>query len=404
VYKVLSSLGPKLYFFRLPYEDRTVDDIVKEMGGDFSIKFDSIQTALYDYLKWFEIGPDLKYDDTDGEGEKDQDPLIKEKDLRFKGDGTDLFKFHDDDDLIHNEKVKRKKLEVERKEITGPRLLKMVWDRERDDLQAKKCIAELAKLLSYLRCEVKTWHTEGTQGSDYGYSPSLPEDPKRAADVLINLARGHALLYGRNYITLEDVPITIKTALSTAQIERVSLFDLLLAHNGVLNTTQMEEYLSFSPPTIRRIMTEFKATRLVKVEAVGSSHQQSMCLKEEFKWFLTDEFNKLREGFIPTDYHEFMKQPKKEIIPPYSTPNYSSAYERIEIFWEKFDQLADIVKPFAMESDKGTVGRHELQEELVSTGKFYQNDAVIIIDEMISMHKIKIVAVDTYRKNIEESA
>lgn len=75
--------------------------------------------------------------------------------------------------------MKRKKLESERKEITGPRLLKMIWDREKGDLQAKRCIAELAKLLSYLRCEVKTWHTEGTQGSDYGYSPSLPEDPKR---------------------------------------------------------------------------------------------------------------------------------------------------------------------------------------------------------------------------------
>ena len=29
VYKVLASLGPKLYFFRLPFEDRTVDDIIK---------------------------------------------------------------------------------------------------------------------------------------------------------------------------------------------------------------------------------------------------------------------------------------------------------------------------------------------------------------------------------------
>lgn len=220
---------------------------------------------------------------------------------------------------------------------------------------------------------------------------------------MINLARGHALLYGRNYITLEDVPITIKTALSTAQIGRVSLFDLLLAHNGTLNTTQMEDYLSFSPPTIRRIMTEFKATRLVKVEAVGSSHQQSMYLKDEFKWFLADEFKKLREGFIPTDYHEFMKEPKKEKSPPYSTPNYSSAYERIEVFCEKFDQLPEVVKPFAMQSDEGTVGRFELQEALVSSGKFHQNDAVIIIDEMISMHKISIVAVNTYRKNQEDN-
>jgi hypothetical protein len=401
VYKVLASLGPKLYFFRLPYADRTVDNIMKEMGGDFSIKFDSIQTALYDYLKWFEIAPDLKYDDSDGEGEQDQDPLIREKDLRFKPNGLDQFKFHDDDDIIFNEKMNRKKLESERKDIIGPRLYKMSWDRERDDLQAKRCIAELAKLLSYLRCEVKTWHTEGTHGSDYGYSPSLPEDPKRAADVLMNLAKGHALLYGRNYITLEDVPITIKTALSTAQIERVSLFDLLLAHNGVLNTTQMEDYLSFSPPTIRRIMTEFKATRLVMVEAVGSSHQHSMCLKEEFKWFLSDEFKKLREGFIPIDYHEFMEQPEKEKSAPHIT-DYSSAYERIEIFWHKFNELANANKPFAMQSVKGTVGRYELQQALVSSGRFHQNDALVIIDDMVNLHKIIIVAVDTYRENVEE--
>jgi hypothetical protein len=56
-----------------------------------------------------------------------------------------------------------------------------------------------------------------------------------------------------------------------------------------------------------------------------------------------------------------------------------------------------------MQSDEGTVGRFELQEALVSSGKFHQNDAVIIIDEMISMHKISIVAVDTYRKNLEDN-
>ena len=225
--------------------------------------------------------------------------------------------------LFMHEKMKRKKLESERKEITGPRLLKMVWDREKGDLQAKRCIAELASCYHILGVKSRPGILKAHKALIMGILRLYLKTPK-SSYVLINLARGHALLYGRNYITLEDVPITIKTALSTAQIERVSLFDLLLAHNGTLNTTQMEDYLSFSPPTIRRIMTEFKATRLVKVEAVGSSHQQSMYLKDEFKWFLADEFKKLREGFIPTDYHEFMKEPKKEKSPPYSTPNYSS--------------------------------------------------------------------------------
>lgn len=95
-----------------------------------------------------------------------------------------------------------------------------------------------------------------------------------------------------------------------------------------------------------------------------------------------------------------LKLPLKEKSPPDGTSNYSSVYERIEIFWEKFDRLADIDTPFAMESDKGTVGRYELQEALISSGKFHQNDALIIIDEMIKLHKITKVALDTYRKNV----
>ena len=33
-----------------------------------------------------------------------------------------------------------------------------------------------------------------------------------------------------------------------------------------------------------------------------------MTLKEDFKWFLTEEFNKLREGFKPTDNSEYIKE------------------------------------------------------------------------------------------------
>ena len=33
-----------------------------------------------------------------------------------------------------------------------------------------------------------------------------------------------------------------------------------------------------------------------------------MTLKEDFKWFLTEEFDKLREGFKPTDNSEYIKE------------------------------------------------------------------------------------------------
>ena len=67
------------------------------------------------------------------------------------------------------------------------------------------------------------------------------EEPDRAITQLRNLARGHALSKGRNYITVDDIPLLIKVVLSTASIERVTIFDLLIKANGTLTTTVISE-------------------------------------------------------------------------------------------------------------------------------------------------------------------
>src|SRR5215469_15590206 len=59
VYKHLGNLGAKLYFLRMPYVSKTEEELVKKTNEDFDTKFSEIQSALFDYLKWFEIGPDL---------------------------------------------------------------------------------------------------------------------------------------------------------------------------------------------------------------------------------------------------------------------------------------------------------------------------------------------------------
>lgn len=396
VYKVLGTLGQKLYFFRLPFKETTSYDITQDLGSDFTTKFDAIQITLFDYLKWFEIGPDLKFDDRDGETE---DQLIVEKDLRFKPGTGNQFKFHDDDDVIWEEKMERKALEAERKP-KGSRLLKIEWDRDRDDSKAKECIAELAVLLSHLRCDVVTWR----EGSDYGYAPSLPEHPKRAAEILFNLAKGHALLYGRNFITMEDIPIIIKTVLSTAQIDRVKVFSLLLANKGVwLSSSMITQSLNISPPTARKKMTEFKAIGLVDEEYTGSNHELSMRLKDKFNWFLSEEFDQIREGFEPADYHKYIKDITSVVAETDSPPSsYASAYETMIVFDRVFNELANEFEPSAIENDKGTVGRYELQNRLVKTGMFDQVDALLIIDEMVRIKQIKIVMVNTYRRNSKE--
>ncbi|MFZ0328862.1 MAG: hypothetical protein WBP64_21150 [Nitrososphaeraceae archaeon] len=400
VYKVLGTLGQKLYFFRLPFDDITTDNVNEKLGSDFNTKFDSIQAALFDYLKWFEIGPDLMHDNRDGES--DDSLFDQEKDLRFKpGVPCNQFKFHDDDDVIRKEVMKKKKQELESGKIRGARLLKMKWDREKDNSKGRQCISELAVLLSHLRCDVQTWR----EGSDIGYAPSLPEHPQRAAEILFNLAKGHALLYGRNYVTMEDIPIVVKTVLSTAQIDRVKIFSLLLANKGrSLYTSRITLSLNISPQTARRKMTEFKAIGLVDEEDLGSNHELSIKLKPEFNWFLGEEFNQIREDFEPADYHKYLKKDVASEVADPQTPSlsnsgYGSAYERLVLFDRIFDELARESEASAtMNADKDTVGRDELQKRLVLTGKFNAKDALTMIDEMIRIEKIEELMLNTYRK------
>src|SRR6476659_2989914 len=133
----------------------------------------------------------------------------------------------------------------------------MRWNTEKNEKNAISMITELAILLAHLRGVVTVWETDDTQGLDYGYSTPIIEEPDRAITQLRNLARGHALSKGRNYITVDDVPLLIKVVLSTASIERVTIFDLLIKANGVLTTTSISEGAKISKPTARRIIAEF---------------------------------------------------------------------------------------------------------------------------------------------------
>lgn len=128
------------------------------------------------------------------------------------------------------------------------------------------------------------------------------EEPSRAITQLTNLARGHALSQGRSFITKEDVSIVIKVVLSTASIERVAVFDLLLAHGGKLQTPVIIESLNVTSPTANRTMTEFKAIGLVDGKDIGSSHINEITLKPEFDWFLTEEFQELRDNYKSEKY------------------------------------------------------------------------------------------------------
>jgi hypothetical protein len=149
-----------------------------------------------------------------------------------------------------------------------------------------------------------------------GFTHSIPiiENPSRANQQLYNLARGHALVHGRNYIRDEDIPLIIKVVLSTGSIERVLILDLLIAHNGTLTTSQITMSMRISNNTAKRTMTEFKGLDLVTMERADpnrSNSEYKITLNSKFNWFLTDEFKKLRDEFKPTTNNNDNKQLKK---------------------------------------------------------------------------------------------
>jgi hypothetical protein len=284
VHKLMTTLGPRLYFLRIPsIQNKTEDDYLSQLEhSDFDVKRGRIQAALMDYLDWLENAcPTFVQDD------KFNSDLKKMPWLNGQAIADDL-----------------PKIQAQRKAFGQ--------------------IVKLAKLLAPLRGVVPTWHTRDTQGSDYGYTLPTIEEPDRAMQQLANLARGHALLTGRNYITSdEDLPMIVKVVLSTAPIERVTIFDILLAHNGELNVNQITRSLRVSEHTAERTMLELTILGLVDMDKVDMECSDGIVregfritLKEEFAWFKSDEFKTLRQGFKPPKAEEA----REEKYPPHRDP------------------------------------------------------------------------------------
>ena len=132
-------------------------------------------------------------------------------------------------------------------------------------------------------------------GPDYDTDLPIIEDQSRAVILLRNLAIGRALSQGRDTIGLDDVPMVIKVALSTAMYNRIKVFDLLLKNKGELTTSDITKGLRISEPTARRTMRELHALKIADIFAITeyTNAELKITLRAEYDWFQTDEFKKL---------------------------------------------------------------------------------------------------------------
>lgn len=173
----------------------------------------------------------------------------------------------------------------------------IVWNRQNDSNYVLERIIDLASLLVRLRGRVNVVVKEEYGDKTYWTEPII-EEPERAIEALYALSRGHALIKGRTQITVEDLPVVIDIALSSAPYDRVITFAYLL-NKGQVTTKEVMEDLKCSRSTAIRKMRILELLGLVELkkdatETMGGEQSTyTMKLKGEFKWFTTAAFKKM---------------------------------------------------------------------------------------------------------------
>jgi hypothetical protein len=309
VYKVLSNLGPKIYFYNTDFQQATKNEIKQSLKGEkHESKKRAIQDALFSYMLWLEVCPSLI---------EIRSGSLKDLDATTNASAIDEEKTKPENSVIN-------------------RVIQ--WDQDKDKEYAFDIISELALFLAKLRGNAYTYQArvsarlESSKGKEsesdvdetqnkyeyeYGYEEPIEEEARRAGQVLYNVARAHAFeVCGRNYITEDDLIIPIKFALSAANKLRVRITKLLLTARNTngsfvneLDTNYIVSATRSSKSSVHRTMKELEILGLVDIgKTRDSSHEHYIELKDEFKWVHEERFQALLERAYSSPYSKYKQQ------------------------------------------------------------------------------------------------
>lgn len=180
----------------------------------------------------------------------------------------------------------------------------IIWDKEKDDLSFRQIIARLAKVLAKLRSPINVWE-DSTGQRKQNHTQIMIEMPDRLNQLLYNVTRGHALIYGRENIAQEDLVMTIRVALDSALPNRSKIFKHLIRRNGELTTSYVMEILKCSRPTALKLMKEMTLLKITNKsgDLNDESHydgkpEEKIIIKDEYAWFISDECKKLMKHSV----------------------------------------------------------------------------------------------------------
>jgi hypothetical protein len=160
------------------------------------------------------------------------------------------------------------------------------WQREADPEPVMLRIAAFAKVLARLRGTISIWREGSGENESYNFSTPVIEGPQRAMSLLYALARGHALVQGRQQVTVEDLPIVARAALESTPNDRRSVMRLMLANEGTVTTTDVQEALRCSAPTGRAILETLDKLGVGKLDNPGPPEPATLELADPLRWLL----------------------------------------------------------------------------------------------------------------------
>lgn len=171
---------------------------------------------------------------------------------------------------------------------------RVMWDESKDDNKTRENIINLSLFLRDFRAYLPTTNTsESTSGgTNYNFEMPIKEDINKLSKTLYNLAQGHAIIHGRNYITNDDLEIIVHIVMSSLPQDRLDLFEILLCNDGLADTTQIEKGLSISKATALKEMEKLRVLGVVEDNKIEgkSKPMLSIQLKDEHHWILEDKF------------------------------------------------------------------------------------------------------------------
>jgi hypothetical protein len=167
------------------------------------------------------------------------------------------------------------------------------WNKSKDDEKTCKNIINLSIFLSDFRAHLPTTNTEESTsgGTNYNFGTSIKEDINKLFKTLYNLAQGHAIIHGRNYITSVDLEIIVHIVMSSIPEDRLNLFEILYSKD-IIKTEQIESYLSVSKATTLKEMEKLRVLGIVEIFKVNGKSKPTLSiqLKEKYDWVLDDTF------------------------------------------------------------------------------------------------------------------